>query len=220
MFEQATRSALNELVPINDTMKISYPITYVHSDNIGAELNLEIYENTPFNPFAVYNFSELYAALNIVDNAKITLQDNIILAKSETVSIKYKLTALSIIQDEVRILHYISDLKKENKIGSFDLSKENLVKIIKGSGFMQDLINLNLEMKDELKISVSKDNISSNDYHFYIPSNLPSDFKKTISLEIINKLPRVDYNIDVYNKVLILSTVSIPGLTIYMKYEN
>ena len=220
MLTKETRNALQKLVSINDSMVLSFPTTRVVSQNIIAELDISVYETESFPEFGVYSFSEFNSAASLIEGV-ITVGDTIGI-NSESTSISYLTTNLDIIKNNYPVFETLDEIKVKPLLGSFTLTADNMDRIFKAAATFSNLSSLAVYQTDMLYLTLCNGLPKKNDFSIKVQSNLTDGFKMIINVETLIRLPKNDYQVNIYqngNKFQLIFEPSngIKGLNIILE---
>jgi len=209
MFNKNLIGSLEQICNITDTLILKYPVTYAKS-NIGnifvkipvSKLDPDEFSDIGFN----HSLGDFLSFVRIMpDDRDITLNGEIIYAKSNDVSASFITDSLSLLEDYNIDSHVFERTAMVPDVAVFDLTVDDLKRLNNASKVFKNLYDIVLESKDDKTMiylaNLSILNADSNNYT--ITKNLKADkeFKISVSVEDLNKLPLTDYELHVkYNE--------------------
>ncbi len=207
MITKQTQGILKSLLPINKSFVVSYPKMTITDEyrSLPGLIDLSHFEEE-FKEFGIYDGGNFLDALGLIEDAEITIKDNIMHIKGPNETSEFCVSDPSVLEDSVANEKVITSTEAIASILEFEFNEGIIKKIKKASGVFKTLDALYL-VKENGKVFLkigSKNNFKSseNSYSVGIEPTLDEagDLELAIPLENILKLPETDYTMMVkYN---------------------
>jgi len=206
MLNQEVQSLIKKLIPVNNQMIITKNMlgrdefrSIIYRANLGL-LDSEIEE------FGIFDVSSFLSALELLDDATITLDDNLINATDGVNSLQF-ITSSTESLDDIHVNESnITTTLAFDSILEFEMTSDIISKIKKASNVFKTFDTCYIVKKgDDVSIKLGiKDSFNSsvNTFNIRIDPKLSTsqEYELAITLESILKIPESDYNLMVKYK--------------------
>jgi len=221
MLNEKTRTILEKLSSINNSMILSYPKTGIAlGKSIQAFIDMNKFDEQSFDEIGVWSISELNSIINVIEDAKVTLDNGFLEISNGKSSIKYGTTDISIIESECRVDPSLPDrIKNNEQVLEFTLTSKEVNNIKKMSSLLKELSDLEFTSKDNsLNITTKSTEKSSNNYNISKEAE-GEDLSIILNMDIVNKVPSLDYKVSVYRSskgslVALFESTTVEGIEI------
>lgn len=207
MFNKETINFLKSVNKMTDSIVLEYPITVgkTESSNIAYMFDLSKFDTDGFDQkIGLYELSNFLNVFNLFSDYDVNISNNIVSISDKTTNVKYLTSSIDIMN------HF--EFKKEqfDKCSAFPLVLEmkltslDLKKIKDASTIFKDLDTCFINCDEQTSISLGvfgSFNNSSNTFEIKKEEVSEKNFKIGISLEVINRIPNVEYDVKIlYNE--------------------
>lgn len=201
MLKQDTKELLKALAPISDSMILKYPITGINQvdKSIIAFLDLEKLEEEEFETFGIYKMGEFLSLLDIYSDAEISLSDDVVTIQNTSTTQRYVTTHLGNLEAFDIPSTILDNIGKAPKVAEITLLKHELENIKKISNLLK-LSDLTIETEEDELYTIVNDasQPGMNDNKTKVgAASINEDFKLVIDINQIQKLPSIDYDIEI-----------------------
>jgi len=206
MINNKTRTILKSLLGLNNSMVISYPtMTLTDSfKSIFCRVNLKDIDEE-FETIGIYDAANFLSALELLDDPKIEIKDNIIKATDTESTMEFVTTDVDSLSETVFKESIVDRTMDFPSLIEFKFTTDMLNKIKKAAGVFKTADTMFLNNSDKVSISLGQFEsfeTSQNTFSINVDTE-PSkkEFKLAVPLENILKLPNVNYDFEVrYNE--------------------
>ena len=208
MLNTNTQSVLKSILPINNSFIMSYPKMTIVDEfkTVMGMIDMEKLGDE-FEEIGIFDGAKFLGALDLMQDATFTLNNNIITAKDETSSMNFLTSSPSSLEDVTAKESIFETTIAAPSVTEFDITSDTLSRVKKAAGIFKTMnalfltcVNGTVTMRLGAKETF---NISDNSYSIGVDTttNTSKDFELPIPLENVMKLPNVDYTVHVkYNE--------------------
>lgn len=207
MLNNETIKFLKGINSITNSIALQYPITVgrTESADIAYMFDLSKLDTDGFDDsLGIYNLSSFLNVFSLFnDSREITLTDNIISVSDENTTANYLLSDLDILSPFAFKKEQFIKNDEFPTVLELKLTSNDLKKIKNASSVFDDLDTVMISCDENTTFSLTKVGefkLSTNSFRFTKPEKSTKNFKISLSLNTISKIPVVDYTLVVkYN---------------------
>lgn len=223
MLNKNTIQVLQSVVPITNSVIISYPVTTIQNEtkDVMGNINLEVLGEKQFDEFGIFDLSSFLGAVGILEEPNIELNNGIITAKDSDSSIKFVTSSPSSVSDFTTNPKYITSSCAVHSVVEVSISTEMISKIRKGVNLFKTLKDVFIVKNgDDIFLKTgNKESFARNDNSYQVRLdplvNMGKDFELAIPVENFLSLPSIDYTLKIkYNEEVKVYRIIIEN-TIY-----
>jgi len=208
MLNQNVIHVLKSLNTITNTGILRYPTTILNnpSGDVVVRVRLDKLDSEEFPEIGVYNLSEFLSTFKLFDEYKCSVLDNIVSITSNTSSIQYITSNISVLDGYDKPESIFTRTIEFPSVCSVEITEEDMKKIRTASGIFKELNEVIFTSKDgDLEIKLGNtNNFNAKSNSFSIAknnTNCTKDFTVKVPAENFNALPSSTYKLEVkYNK--------------------
>ena len=228
ILNQKTLKVLQSLNAIHNSVIVSYPVTCMReSKSIQAYLNLEkLGQTEAFEEFGIYDLTSFLSAVSLISEPSIQKNDNTIVIRNSNSAVSYRTSNIELLEEENRgDVSIIDRVRKNTKIGEFDLSVDDFKQIKIASNTLKDLPDLSISSAGEdsyVCLEIFGKERSSNTFEMFIKGNYDEDSKIVVTLSLLKRLPNSNYKVEIFRnnkndaKILLFTSTDVDGLEILL----
>jgi hypothetical protein len=225
MLNSKSQAILTELSAISTATVLKYPITGIKdpSKSMLAFIDLSEFGEESFEDYGIFNLPEFMQVINLVDDAKIELDNGVIGISNDSSSIKYYTTNTDLLEETYAANPKVRDnITKAFTACNFTLDEKTLDKLKKTSSLMKLEHLVVNSVGDNVSLEITDTSMqSSNNFKLNVPANEANeDSRIVLKMELLRKLPASNYEVKVAKNattgsyITMFSSKDIPTLDI------
>ena len=137
MLNKNTIQVLQSVVPITNSVIISYPVTTIQNEtkDVMGNINIEVLGEKQFDEFGIFDLSSFLGAVGILEEPNIEVNNGIITAKESDSSIKFVTSSPSSVSDFTTNPKYITSSCAAHSVVEVSISTEMISKNLSHTTF-------------------------------------------------------------------------------------
>ena len=208
MLNKDTLQILQSIIGITNSAIISYPQTVIQNYNkdvIGI-IDFSQHEENSWEEFGIFDLSNFLSALSVLDNPKIELNENSIVAKDNDSEIQFVTSYPSALQDFTTSPSKVTTTMQADSVVEVEVNIDTINRIRKGANVFKTLKDLFLVKEGEEFFirtgNKKKFNSKENSYSIKLEPELirGDDFEIAIPIDNFLALPLINFNLSIKEK--------------------
>lgn len=208
MLNKETLQILQSITGITNSAIITYPITTIqnYNKNIIGTIDFSVNEDGGWEEFGIFDLSNFLGALTVLNDPKIILEDNTIIAKDEDSEIQFVTSYPDALQDFTTNPSKVETTLAVDSVIEVNISTDTINRIRKGANVFKTLKDLFLVKEgDNFYIRTgnkNKFNSKENSYSIKLEPELVKgdDFEIAIPINNFLTLPQIDFKLMIKEK--------------------
>jgi len=208
LLNKETLQILQSITGITNSAIITYPITTIqnYNKNIIGTIDFSVNEDGGWEEFGIFDLSNFLGALTVLNDPKIILEDNTIIAKDEDSEIQFVTSYPDALQDFTTNPSKVETTLAVDSVIEVNISTDTINRIRKGANVFKTLKDLFLVKEgDNFYIRTgnkNKFNSKENSYSIKLEPELVKgdDFEIAIPINNFLTLPQIDFKLMIKEK--------------------
>lgn len=208
MLNKETLQILQSITGITNSAIITYPITTIqnYNKNVIGTIDFSVNEDGGWEEFGIFDLSNFLGALTVLNDPKIILEDNTIIAKDEDSEIQFVTSYPDALQDFTTNPSKVETTLAVDSVIEVNISTDTINRIRKGANVFKTLKDLFLVKEgDNFYIRTgnkNKFNSKENSYSIKLEPELVKgdDFEIAIPINNFLTLPQIDFKLMIKEK--------------------
>jgi len=208
LLNKETLQILQSITGITNSAIITYPITTIqnYNKNVIGTIDFSVNEDGGWEEFGIFDLSNFLGALTVLNDPKIILEDNTIIAKDEDSEIQFVTSYPDALQDFTTNPSKVETTLAVDSVIEVNISTDTINRIRKGANVFKTLKDLFLVKEgDNFYIRTgnkNKFNSKENSYSIKLEPELVKgdDFEIAIPINNFLTLPQIDFKLMIKEK--------------------